>query len=126
VPNSTFWPDTLAPLDAASVETIVEAQAAVRHALGDLLAVNARSLGQSGVPVTTEVREGNAAHELITAASENHAALIVAGSHGRRGLRRAVLGSVSRGVVQHAHASVLIVPSVHAADAARVSQADAA
>ena len=42
-----------------------------------------------------------------------HAAAIVVGSRGRGGLRSAILGSVSHGLVNHAHRPVLIVPPEH-------------
>ena len=48
------------------------------------------------------------AGEALVAESEN-AELVVVGSHGRSGLRAAILGSVSRHVVDHAHCPVVVV-----------------
>jgi nucleotide-binding universal stress UspA family protein len=42
-------------------------------------------------------------------AEEISAGLIVTGSRGRGGIRRALMGSVSDGVVRHAHCPVLVV-----------------
>ena len=48
--------------------------------------------------------------EALVAESES-ADLVVVGSHGRSGLRAAILGSVSRHVVDHAHCPVVVVRS---------------
>ncbi len=66
-------------------------------------------LAALGVTVTSVVREGNAAQEIIAAASDARADLIVIGSRGRTGLERLLLGSVARNVLFHAPCSVLIV-----------------
>ena len=46
---------------------------------------------------------------IVDAADEWQADLIVVGSHGRTGLQRLVLGSVSQSVVAHAHCSGEVV-----------------
>jgi len=53
------------------------------------------------------MRAGDAATEIIEAAGEAAAGLIVMGTHGRTGLTRLFLGSVARNVMHHAHCSVL-------------------
>jgi nucleotide-binding universal stress UspA family protein len=55
-----------------------------------------------------DVRSGDPAHEIVQAASDWKADLIVMGSRGRTGLARLLLGSVARKVVAHAPCSVLI------------------
>ena len=55
------------------------------------------------------VATGDAAHEILTAARERQADLIVTGSRCLHGVDRWLLGSVARNVVLHADASVLIV-----------------
>jgi nucleotide-binding universal stress UspA family protein len=54
--------------------------------------------------VENEVRTG-----ILDAATEWHADLIVLGSHGEKGLRKFLLGSVAEFVARHAHCSVLVV-----------------
>jgi nucleotide-binding universal stress UspA family protein len=49
-------------------------------------------------------------HAIVAAAEEEDAALVVLGSRGRSGIRSALLGSVSYGVVHHSARPVLIVP----------------
>ena len=52
--------------------------------------------------------EANPREGLCDVAEERAADLVVVGSHGRRGLRRAVLGSVAEATVRHAPCSVLV------------------
>jgi nucleotide-binding universal stress UspA family protein len=53
---------------------------------------------------------GDAAGSIVALAQEREAAFVVIGSHGRRGLRSAVLGSVSHAVATSAPCPVVIVP----------------
>ena len=55
------------------------------------------------------LREGRAAPEIVALAEDIEARLIVIGSRGRGGIRRALMGSVSDLVVRHAHCPVLVV-----------------
>jgi len=52
---------------------------------------------------------GGAASEIVQAAKDWPADLIVIGSHGRGGIRRALLGSVAEGVMRQASCPVLVV-----------------
>jgi nucleotide-binding universal stress UspA family protein len=52
---------------------------------------------------------GEAAREIIHLAEDLGAGLVVMGSRGRGGIRRALMGSVSDSVVRHAHCPVLVV-----------------
>jgi nucleotide-binding universal stress UspA family protein len=63
----------------------------------------------AGLTAETDRRDGDAATEILAAARASSADLIVIGTHGRTGLKRIVLGSVARNVLQHAGCSVLIV-----------------
>jgi nucleotide-binding universal stress UspA family protein len=55
------------------------------------------------------VVEGHPADEILSMAKEWSADLILVGSHGRRGLNRLIMGSISMAVVSHAPCSVLVV-----------------
>ncbi|MGA1999681.1 MAG: universal stress protein [Terriglobales bacterium] len=68
-----------------------------------------RALTSAGFRVSTSVAEGNAKSVILDKAAEWHADLIALGSHGRKGLERFLLGSVSEAVARHAPCSVLIV-----------------
>ena len=60
------------------------------------------------VSVTTQVRHGNPAHEIVAAADEGGNDLIVIGSRGRGRVADALLGSVSRAVVHQSRVPVLV------------------
>ena len=66
-------------------------------------------LERAGLKARAEIRAGDPARELVDAAAEHRADLIVVGSRGRSGLARVLLGSIARNVVTSAHCSVLVV-----------------
>ena len=74
-----------------------------------LVAKAAERLRDSGLNATPILKEGDPKSRIIDLATEWHADLIVVGSHGRRGLNRFLMGSVSEGVARHANCSVGIV-----------------
>jgi nucleotide-binding universal stress UspA family protein len=59
--------------------------------------------------VETRVVEGDPVTEILAAAEGSECDLIVLGTHGRRGLRRALLGSVAEGVLRSARCPVLTI-----------------
>lgn len=66
-------------------------------------------LASAGLKATGVVLSGNAKDVIIDEAQKWGADLIVVGSHGRRGFRRLLLGSVSEAVAMNAHCSVVVV-----------------
>ena len=76
-------------------------------------AVSAR-LADAGIPVDTRVVESHAVWRGILEASEAVGAdLVVMGSHGRRGLEKLVLGSVTQSVLSHTKLTTLVVRDGH-------------
>ncbi|SEW25032.1 universal stress protein [Halobacterium jilantaiense] len=66
-------------------------------------------LEDAGVTVTTDVREGDPAEEILGALDDGHTDLVVMGT--RRGeFEQSMLGSVSRQVVESTETPVLTVP----------------
>ena len=61
------------------------------------------------VPREIQLGAGTPAAEVCRIAKETHASLIVVSSHGRRGVKHFVLGSVAESVVRHAPCSVLVL-----------------
>ena len=62
-----------------------------------------------GTVAGAHLRMGQADLEIVALAEELGAGLIVMGSRGLGGVRRALMGSVSDSVVRHAHCPVLVV-----------------
>ena len=77
--------------------------------VAEIMLAEAETLRAAGWVVSTELRTGHPADELIEAAEEQDSDVIVIGSHGLTGFRRFLLGSVSNQVLQSAGRSVLIV-----------------
>jgi nucleotide-binding universal stress UspA family protein len=68
-----------------------------------------RVKASGGTVAGTHLRMGEVALEIVALAEELQADLIVMGSRGLGGVRRALMGSVSDSVVRHAHCPVLVV-----------------
>lgn len=62
-----------------------------------------------GIACETAVREGDPAETILDYAADIDADLLVAGTHGRSGVKRHLLGSVTERLVRHADAPVLTV-----------------
>jgi nucleotide-binding universal stress UspA family protein len=58
---------------------------------------------------TVDIRHGNAYHEIVSAAADEKADLIILSTHGRTGLAHTLLGSTAEKVVRHASCPVLVV-----------------
>lgn len=63
----------------------------------------------SNVDVTTAVRQGSPAEQVLEAADDFGADRIVVGTHGRKGLSHFVMGSVASRIARLAKAPVLVV-----------------
>jgi nucleotide-binding universal stress UspA family protein len=80
--------------------------------------IAARVSGVDGVPHTVKIiaheASGNAADVIVEMASDLLAAVVVVGTHGRKGVQRMLLGSVAEAVVRNAGCPVLVVrPQTH-------------
>jgi len=75
------------------------------------LAAHLASLAQGSVSVEAIVRNGNPVDTIVGVADEIGADLVVVGTHGRRGIQHAILGSVAERVVRTARQAVLTVRS---------------
>ncbi len=65
----------------------------------------------AGVKAESYVGEAEAYEAVVKLAAEQKVDMIVMGSHGRTGLRRLLMGSVTEKVIGHAHCPVLVVKS---------------
>lgn len=72
----------------------------------------------SGSLMSSVLREGPSAKVVLDVADERRADLIVVGTHGREGVRRALLGSVAEEIVRRSDRPVLVFHAARAASAA--------
>lgn len=66
-------------------------------------------VAQKHLKIADPMGERHRAQQILLVAEEIGAGLIIMGSRGRGGVRRALMGSVSDSVVRHAHCPVLVV-----------------
>ena len=93
-------------------EAVQEFDAAARAAAEQLTAEGAGIAAEAGFaarPVTIEAPDG-VWRPLLELAEEHEASAVIVGSHGRSPVSAAVLGSVSRGIVNHSKRPVIVVP----------------
>jgi nucleotide-binding universal stress UspA family protein len=96
-----------------------EGRKALRREAQEVLDEQVRKIEEAGGTVAiAHLKMGERRDEAIVhLAEEIGADLIVIGSRGRGGLRRALMGSVADSVVSHAHCPVLVVRPQNGADA---------
>lgn len=96
---------------AEYVPVAMEAQQEVfnstRKLVNDTIAMLAPKFG--GEHLLAEVKEGHIKTEIIETARHWPADLVIMGSHGRKGITRFLMGSVSEGVLADAPCSVEII-----------------
>lgn len=68
-----------------------------------------RIIASAGLPTETAVLDGTPKKRIVEDAKDWGADLVVLGSHGRRGVTRYLLGSVSEAAALHAHCSVEVI-----------------
>ena len=93
--------------DAESTQMMVEEAEHEARELLDGQVEHIRDTG--GTVIESYLRQGRPDQEIVNLAEKIGAGLIVMGSRGLRGMRRALMGSVSDSVVKHAHCPVFVV-----------------
>lgn len=97
---------------AAPVTVVCVAASRARLEQAEARAIAKRVTGlltRKGVRARGEVLTGRPAEAIVDAAQSKGSDLIILGSHGRTGLERILLGSVSERVIGHASCAVLVV-----------------
>jgi nucleotide-binding universal stress UspA family protein len=84
---------------------------AARRRCGDQMQGFLKRVDFDGVPVETSAVAGYCPAAIYQAAAKEGADLVIISTHGRTGLRRALIGSVAEGTVRNAACPVLVVPS---------------
>jgi len=97
---------TVYPSLDAGVETVLSA---LREEGETALDEVTRAAEAAGVPVVSELVSGTPHSDIIEYAAENDVDLIVMGTHGRTGLDRYLLGSVTERIVRRSPIPVLTV-----------------
>jgi len=69
-----------------------------------------RQTAFSGVPFESQVTVGFPSETILQLAEDAGADLIVSSTHGRTGLKRALIGSTAEQIVRHAKCPVLVIP----------------
>jgi nucleotide-binding universal stress UspA family protein len=93
-------------LEHEAIKTHVETAKREATSKLSLVAEEIRAKGLEAEPI---LRSGNPYEEIVSAAEETGADLIVIGSHGYGGLGRLLLGSTAERVVQYAPCPVLVI-----------------
>lgn len=106
LPPETVYAD-FGPAPGMVFESVERSREDARSYLNEV----ANQLRRNGIRTTWEVRVGSAATEITRAATTTGAGLIVMSTHGRTGLRRIALGSVTQDVVRNGTTPVMIVPA---------------
>jgi nucleotide-binding universal stress UspA family protein len=106
MPDPLAWPESRVVAPDLREDMSERAEADARAKLEEE-AEKIRGMG--GKIAGVHARAGRPDAEIVHAAEELEAGLVILGSRGLGPIRRAVMGSVSGSVVRHSHASVLIV-----------------
>jgi nucleotide-binding universal stress UspA family protein len=105
--GSQYHPDLPTLRDPALFEERLQG---LEQETQEVLDGQARKIEEAGGSVQeAHYRKGRKDQEIVHLGEEIGAGLIVMGSRGRGGVRRALMGSVSDSVIRHAHCPVLVV-----------------
>lgn len=96
------------PPDVEVVETAVLAERMNEEAAKCLAKWREEAASRASA-VTEDLRAGTPHREIVEAAEDTNADLIIMGTHGHTGLARALIGSTAERVVRHAPCPVLVV-----------------
>jgi nucleotide-binding universal stress UspA family protein len=86
-----------------------EAEAMMQGRIADLIAPEMQFGADAIERINIYLSTGNPAQRVVQLAEQVDADLVVCGTHGRTGMRRAMLGSVAEEIVRHAPCAVLVI-----------------
>ena len=111
-PTAMLYPEATDPEGVEQRDPILEEEFERRSEQRgrEVLDAEVERAGSAGGTVEqAHLAMGEPAREIVHLAEDLGAGLIVVGSRGRGGMRRALMGSVSDAVVRHAHCPVMVV-----------------
>lgn len=112
---AVFQPASAPLLDGALLPLPLDIATDVARINSQLQEAERAAREAGAAAVASSLRQGDAVDEILAHAQEDHADLIVMGTHGRGGLAHMLLGSVAEKVVRQSPCAVL---TVHAKPAA--------
>lgn len=118
----TFGPVSEELADPIHGRYLDAVSASYRNASTDYLHGIKKSLGGLGTPVTCTVREGRPAHLIVDEAEKTPGTLIAMSTHGRSGVSRWLMGSVTNKVLHATKAPLLVVRASEEEDTVRPSE----
>ena len=84
-------------------------QKSLYHEAEKVIAEARKIAQEKNVLIATEIRDGHAADEIVAAAGKQEADLIMMGTHGWRGVSKAIMGSTTTRVLTESTIPVLVV-----------------
>jgi nucleotide-binding universal stress UspA family protein len=90
----------------SGLDDLLDALEEKGHQTTEAIAEQAR---ERDIETTAAVRRGNPHDDILTYANDSDIDVIVMGTHGRTGVKRALLGSVTEDIVRHSEIPVLTV-----------------
>lgn len=93
-----------------ALEALEEAQEALRESGRSRLEGVAAHLQREGITARWSVVDGDPVQEILAYVSKNEIDLIAMATHGRTGLARAILGSVTDALLRKGNRPLLVVP----------------
>jgi universal stress protein E len=110
---------TMTGLDQASIDEYVASQ---RQTARDELSGFLVATGFGGTGWSRRIEEGRAFEVISHAVNETRPDLLVIGTHGRSGLMKLLLGSVTEEILRSLNVDILVVPPVRDSDYADASR----
>lgn len=109
-------PGEAIPLDASAIPYLDVAD--MKREAFELLEPAAANIRDNGIPCDVSVLQGHPKDQITALVRETHAGRIIAGTHGRRSLKRFFLGSVAHEILRTAEVPVCTIgPHAHQASA---------
>ena len=108
---NVMTPDLTPPVEGGDggVPLMIEVTEEQRQQARTVTGRSEAALRESGIAAESRLPAGDPREALLRLVADERADLLVMGSHGRTGLSKLLLGSVSSHAVTHAHCSVLVV-----------------